>query len=215
VPKLPPAADVRLEDTTAAASAVPVNVPAAAATVHGLPSVQDAPFTVAVGLASAEFGIALATTATDGVVVALVTVGVSQPGHAPTATLVTVPVPASELHPNPTPGVHISPFVAPSHVGNGSPVGVTPVVSVPSTVFPVCVASAEFGIALATTLRLGVVVEFITVGVSQLGHPATVKLVTVPPLAIVHVPPIRHATLLIVTVVCAELATVGAPAPFR
>jgi hypothetical protein len=82
-------------------------------------------------------------------------------------------------------------------------------------VFPVCVASAEFGIALATTLRLGVVVEFITVGVSQLGHPATVKLVTVPPLAIVHVPPIRHATLLIVTVVCAELATVGAPAPFR
>ena len=43
--------------------------------------------------ANAAFGIALATTVTTGVVVALVTDGVSQLGHTPVATLVTLPVP--------------------------------------------------------------------------------------------------------------------------
>jgi hypothetical protein len=41
-------------------------------------------------------------------------------------------------------------------------------------------ASAVFGIALATTARLGVVVAFITDGVSQLGHVPVATLVTPP-----------------------------------
>ena|ERR1700734_1254649 len=53
--------------------------------------------------ANAAFGIALATTATLGVVVALVTDGVSQLGHVPVTTLVTpavpLPLPAGQFVP--------------------------------------------------------------------------------------------------------------------
>jgi hypothetical protein len=51
--------------------------------------------------ANAAFGIALATTATLAVVVALVTDGVSQLGHVPVATLVTpaAPLPAGQFVP--------------------------------------------------------------------------------------------------------------------
>jgi hypothetical protein len=69
-------------------------------------------------------------------------------------------------------------------------------------------ARAEFGIALAATARLGVVVEFVTVGTSHVGHEpeGAAKEVTVPeppPLAIhapdasqtcVPVPPVAQVT---------------------
>ena len=53
--------------------------------------------TVVAALASAEFGMALAATAKDGVVVELVTVGTSHVGHDPegAANDVTVPMPAA------------------------------------------------------------------------------------------------------------------------
>jgi hypothetical protein len=57
------------------------------------PSAQLCPFTVVALLASAVFGIALAATASVGVVAAFVTVGVSHAGHVPAAKLVTVPEP--------------------------------------------------------------------------------------------------------------------------
>lgn len=66
-----------------------------AVTVQVLPKTQETPFTVIDGLARAEFGIALAATAREGVVVELVTVGTSHDGHDPEGAkkLVTVPLP--------------------------------------------------------------------------------------------------------------------------
>ena len=51
-------------------------------------------------------------------------------------------------------------------------------------------ASAAFGIALAVTAMLGVVVAFVTVGANQLGHVPALMLVTVPdpPLPLPQVP---------------------------
>jgi len=68
-------------------------------TVHVLPSVHVCPLTVVEVLASAEFGIALAATAKDGVDVLFVTVGTSHVGHIPEGAekLVTVPEPALQL----------------------------------------------------------------------------------------------------------------------
>ena len=51
------------------------------------------PLIVVTLFANAAFGMALATTVTTGVVVELATDGVSQLGHTPVATLVTLPVP--------------------------------------------------------------------------------------------------------------------------
>jgi len=94
-------------DVVAAGSCVAPSVPVtcvdATVTLHVDPSVQTCPLTVVPLFANAAFGIALATTATLGVVVALVTDGVSQLGHVPVARLVTpavpLPVPAGQLVP--------------------------------------------------------------------------------------------------------------------
>jgi hypothetical protein len=73
--------------------------------------------TVVVLFARAAFGIALATTPTLGVVVALLTVGVSQLGHVPVATLVTpavpLPLPAGQFVPFCKQG-RIPPIVVPA-----------------------------------------------------------------------------------------------------
>ena len=60
--------------------------------VQLLPRVHVTPSTVAVELASAEFGIAEAVTASVGVEDELVIDGVSQLGHVPTVNDVTVPL---------------------------------------------------------------------------------------------------------------------------
>ena len=94
-------------------------------------------------------------------------------------------LPLIVLHPNPVPEVHVRAFVAPLQDGNARPDGVV-AVRAPSTVFAVCVAKALLGIALAATARLGVVVEFVTVGTNHVGHEAegAAKLETLPlPLA--------------------------------
>ena len=72
---------------------VPVTWANETATVHADPSAQFCPLMVVVLFANAAFGIALATTPTLAVVVALVTDGVSQLGQVPTPTLVTPLVP--------------------------------------------------------------------------------------------------------------------------
>ncbi len=63
--------------------------------VQVVPSVQVTPFTVVEAFARAEFGIALADTAREGVVVELVTVGTNHEGQEPegAAKLVTPPPP--------------------------------------------------------------------------------------------------------------------------
>ena len=99
------------------------------------------------------------------------------------ATLVTVPDPdvLIVLHPNPVPGVQIRAFVEPSQDGSAKPDGVV-AVRAPRTVLAVCTANAVFGIALAATVSDGVVVEFVMVGTSHMGHEAdgAETLVTVP-----------------------------------
>ena len=70
-------------------------------TVQVLPKVQVCPLTVVAEFAKAEFGIAEAATAREGVLVAVVTVGTNQVGHDPegAAKLVTVPPPAGAVYP--------------------------------------------------------------------------------------------------------------------
>lgn len=108
------------------------------------------------------------------------------------APLIPVPL-VIVLHPNPVPVVHIRAFDAPEQDGRASPDGAV-AVSAPRTVFAVCVANAELGIALAATAREGVVVEVVTVGTSHVGHDpeGAANEVTVPPPplygTLVHVP---------------------------
>ena len=103
--------------------------------------------------------------------------------------------PVIVLHPKPVPLVQFSASLVALQEGIASPEGVV-AVSAPSTVLAVCTASAALGIALAATARLGVVVGFVTVGVSQLGHDpdGAAKLVTVPALMPKQLAMLVHGT---------------------
>jgi hypothetical protein len=103
----------------------------------------------------------------------LIEVGVPK---TPPFGMVTVPVNVGDAsgaypvkHPNPVPLVQLSASPVAEQDGTANPDGVV-AVNAPSTVFAVCDASALFGIADAATASVGVVVELVTVGTSQVGH---------------------------------------------
>jgi len=170
VPKL-----VNEDPVTPAASAAPVNVLAAAATVQLPPSVQLCPFTVVPLFASAAFGIEFTATDSVGVVPPFATLGVIHAGQFPAKAVKLVTVPLDKAVPQ---SLSV-PFVSAKQTASFAVVPAVGPVANPAPP-PATLARADIGIGLEATESVGIDVALPTLGTSQEGQPTAAKPVTVP-----------------------------------